>query len=869
MSENYIFPFLWMRGEEEAVIRTEMEKIYDANIGAVCLEARPHPEFAGEKWWHDFDIVLDEAKKRNMKIWILDDAHFPTGQANGLLPEKYPDRAREFLYTQFVDVTGPTPFAALDVELLTKKQFTWMDFGKPQVKPVIDKNKIFSVTACKLVKGDIISDEMIDLSEYVNDGELIWSVPPGTWRVFVNFMSTDFGAKPEYINYIDKESVQVLIESVYEPHYQRYKDEFGKTIQGFFSDEPGFYNTDDLKMDDKIGEKIMPLPWCAELEEELERKLGEGWKIQIPYLWYHDREDLSYKLRFHYMDCVSRLYEKNFSSQLGNWCREHKVQYIGHVIEDNGEHSRLGCGAGHYFRAMLGQDMAGIDNIGNQILPGNPDSMRHSPSGLSDPEFYHFGLAKLGASSAQTDPKKKGRLLCENFGAYGWSLGVKNMKWLVDYLVMQGVNHFVPHAFSMSEFPDDDCPPHFYARGNNPQYPYFAELMKYTNCLCELFNNGKNVPQAAILYEGESDWMGKAMRTQVPGRVLTEHQIDYEILPADVFENQEYYGTCVEDGKLVVNERQMKVLIIPEVEYLPDTVVYFLMQNPELPVVFVNSRPKAIAWEEEKNGMECLLQYPVVPLSELAETLKKQGIYDVRLHKEDKNLGVYHYKKDKDIYFFFNTSLSETVKSKVTLPEAGEYGTYDAFQDKWYKLAHKDGTFELQLKPYESMILMIHPDHELEELLDRKNIEEIDISKEWELELCGAGTDKKAEVLKLAELLPVSMKYKDFSGTMQYTKTVKVEKDYDRIFFAPEYVYESMEVFVNGQSAGKKICPSYETDITELVNEGENEIVVKVVNTLVRSTNKTPGIFGPERSMLEPSGMFGAVKLIKVKANEI
>ena len=62
MQENNIFPFLWMRGESEEVIRTEMEKISESNIRAVCLEARPHPDFAGEGWWHDVDIVLDEAK---------------------------------------------------------------------------------------------------------------------------------------------------------------------------------------------------------------------------------------------------------------------------------------------------------------------------------------------------------------------------------------------------------------------------------------------------------------------------------------------------------------------------------------------------------------------------------------------------------------------------------------------------------------------------------------------------------------------------------------------------------------------------------------------------------------------------------------
>lgn len=54
-------------------------------------------------------------------------------------------------------------------------------------------------------------------------------------RIFVTFVSTEFGENPDYINYIDEESVQTLIEAVYEPHFARYGHEFGKTIMGFYN----------------------------------------------------------------------------------------------------------------------------------------------------------------------------------------------------------------------------------------------------------------------------------------------------------------------------------------------------------------------------------------------------------------------------------------------------------------------------------------------------------------------------------------------------------------------------------------------------------------------------------------------------------
>ena len=82
-----IFPFLWMRGEPEEVLRTEMEKIHACGITGVCVESRPHPDFLGPGWWRDMDIVVEEAERRDMKVWVLDDAHFPTGYANGAVKD--------------------------------------------------------------------------------------------------------------------------------------------------------------------------------------------------------------------------------------------------------------------------------------------------------------------------------------------------------------------------------------------------------------------------------------------------------------------------------------------------------------------------------------------------------------------------------------------------------------------------------------------------------------------------------------------------------------------------------------------------------------------------------------------------------------
>lgn len=44
---NYILPFFWQHGEDEETLREYMGVIQDMGIRAVCLESRPHPDFAG------------------------------------------------------------------------------------------------------------------------------------------------------------------------------------------------------------------------------------------------------------------------------------------------------------------------------------------------------------------------------------------------------------------------------------------------------------------------------------------------------------------------------------------------------------------------------------------------------------------------------------------------------------------------------------------------------------------------------------------------------------------------------------------------------------------------------------------------------
>ena len=862
MKENHILPFLWMRGESEDILRTELKKIREAGIRSVCLEARPHPDYAGEGWWHDVDIVIDEAKKHDMQIWILDDAHFPTGMANGSMAA-HPDKARRFLYTNFVDATGPLPAAQFDVDTLLTKQVTWMDLGKPVSTPLFDETKLLSVTASRISDGDTVEGEILDLTSSVSDGYLTWDVPEGVWRINVNFSTTAIGPKPDYINYIDEDSVRVLIDEVYEKHYARYKDLFGTIIQGFFSDEPGFYNRDTYDEFSDLG-RFDALPWGSEMNILLHNIYEGDLYRDLPLLFANEKNGAHRAVRYAYMDAVSRLYSKNFSCQLGEWCRAHGVRYIGHIVEDNYAYKRLGAGVGHYFRAMAGQDIAGIDNIGYQLMPGNDVAIRHTGAQDISPEFYHYGIGRLGASAAAIDPLKKGRLMCENFGAYGWRLGVRDMKWLADYLIAQGVNYFVPHAFSMAEYPDSDCPPHFHARGNNPEYPYFCDLMRYTDRLSNLFSDGQSVPGAAVLFEAEADWTGKAMHGCTVGKELITHQVDFFFIPADVFADPAYYGCEVSDGKLIVNGYSMNAFVVPECEFIPAKAASFIADHPDLPVFYVNHFPKGIAGpceNAEELLKNALRNRTCVPLPELGDVLRGEGCADeLFTERSVPCLRQYHYRKDgRDFWMLMNTSLNLNVEETFHLPKAASFGIYDAMKDQTTALSVSDGTASLRIAPYESLILVKDPEIAEPAEPEYKLCGQLPLQT-FDLTLVPIGSGEE-EVIKGFDPKPVSSIRRDFSGTIIYRTKFLISELPKKAVFNAEYVFECMSVELNGKTLPNVIAPPYTADLTEALKEGANELCIRVATTPLRDANTKPGIFGKERTVIEPTGMFGQIRI--------
>ena len=815
---NHILPFLWMTGEDISKTLRQLHRAHEAGIGAVCLESRTFEQFGRDAWWQTVTAILEEARRLNMKVWILDDKHFPTGYANGLIETRYPDKSPLMLCEKHIDIIGPG-----------RSEWLVLPFGK--------NDTLVGVYACKRAdrSDKTLSGEVIPLPMPQEKDIVSFDLPEGCWRVFALWATRSAGCmRKNAIDMMDDSSTDVLLEAVYEPHYAHLAPYFGNTLAGFFSDEPclcnGFFMygvPDPGHYQRKPGMVGLGMSWHSDFIGILAQKLGTDPRPLLPLLWY-DAPD-SARVRVAYMDTVADRYSVCFCKKLGDWCRAHGCEYIGHVIEDNDGHTSLAQSCAHYFRSLKWQDMAGMDIVLHQVMPGlaDYDNATICATGMVSSSFNHYMLAKLASSLANITPAMKNRAMCEVFGAYGWAEGVSFMKWLIDFLLVRGINRFVPHAFSPIH-PNPDCPPHFDADGTNPQFEDFSHLMRYTNAAAELLS-GKRVNRLAVLYHAEADWSSMDYTKDNAVAVeLTDHHIDFDLLPS---ENLSPAGA---DGRLHAGEAAYDALIVPHAAFMPRALIEKIAALG-LPVFETDTATPG-------------LNAVVVPLSRLAREMEMRGYKDIFVSGDNRLLRVGHSRNaEADVFMFFNEYTDRCVNAEVTLPVKGAFTRVDLMSGTAQADLAPDGKTVVSLTPYESRILIFDRGEgkapEIEDELaalpvafapaEEKVLKEIPLSPAFAVALADAD-DLDTYVPFTCGVTPGHMPPLDprFGGRIRYE--AELDLPANTRFLRLKNVGDTACVTLNGSPVLRRICEPFLFPVSPYVKAGKNRLTVTVSTTLAR-----------------------------------
>lgn len=343
-------------------------------------------------------------------------------------------------------------------------------------------------------------------------------------------------------NLLVKEATEKFLELTHEAYFRHFASRFGKTFRFAFTDEP------------RIPASWQPeqLPWCPGLPAQFRKHCGYALEPWLPAL-LADTAPAEVKIDFH--DLLSKLFVKNFLLPVRSWCRRHRLLSGGHFGGENEPERAVLHGHGHIMRSLRTLDLPGVDAIWRQVFPGQVNSQ----------------FPKFASSIAHQAGRKQA--LAEIFAVYGNGLTPAQRQFLVDYMLVRGVNTLVFSKIALTDKRQFmlGCRPHFGAV--DPLWKYSKPFHEYIARAAWLLTRGSPVIPHALYFDMRSLWAGGNFRDEAVSRRekissrLMQTQCDFDFVDDDALEKAE-----VKDGKLRVGRMRYSSLIMPESCFVPEKV---------------------------------------------------------------------------------------------------------------------------------------------------------------------------------------------------------------------------------------------------------------------------------------------------------
>jgi len=732
------------------VLQRDLDKAVRLGFHAVTVQPGRNPEaYLSPEYFAMFKVLVEEAKKRDLRVWIIDDAGYPSGFAGGLITDKKPE---------------------LRMQALSIGQ-------RIAVKAGETLNQSVGPDAVAAVAVGSMGDRV---PVAVTDGKIAWTAPTGS-DYTVDVVGHVFRTSPtasatnathlkdttqSVEDYMDPEATAAWMQFTHEGYYKAMPEEFGKTIIGFRGDEPDY--------------SISGLPWTPKFFDTFQQVKGYDIRPYLGALLLSagggggrprpaaapaqggsataaapqtsqaamtpppppvQLTDAELRAKGDYYDVFSQMFRDGFFKPQGLWCAAHGVEYQVHLNHEEME-MQLVRSEGEFERDMKYVEVPGIDAIWHQIWT---DTIADYP--------------RLASSTAHIYGHP--RSFTESFGAYRPAPDITMARYVLDEQIIRGINitEGMSYGASSAQGPPRVPPAAVAATGQGgaasgataaPPRPPSAmsdpgwpALMDHIRRLSYAMSMGHPAASVALYIPSSSMWLGDSASDTAfvsSERMLAERQIDFDIINLDALATDLKAGPGTFE---TMSGNKYRVVIIPSALILSQAEldrlkvfakgggkVLFLGRTPSMisQETMMDSRtavPADFAWAT----VETSAQLPptptppgappatppgpqVVPAAIETALNAVVGPRDVVLDTPDPGLKVMTRRlKDANVYLLFNEGAQASIHS-LTLKAAGKtVEAWDTETGNISNLAARAGkgsiTVKLNLKPYETELLTV------------------------------------------------------------------------------------------------------------------------------------------------------------------
>lgn len=504
--------------------------------------------------WEETEKGFRDFAERGMYTWIYDEKGYPSGTAGAVVVERHPEYIAQGLYCY--------------------------DYWRTIVGPGFYRADTPDTKLYKALLLPVDGGEAVDVTQYLHDnGALYIEVPRGSFylfmmsvrRLFDGTHATESYSEPRnYISLSDKNAVKAFISVTHEKYAEILKNEFGKSILAFFTDEPSLISW-------YIRGGTFPLlPWLHSYPGDFESIYGYPFYCACVAA-VTDMGPMNKKRRCDFWEFIGDSVAEGFFGTVRDWCREHGIKSSGHLLEEERLQAHI-INYGSLMKSAKCLDWPGIDQLNSE------------PKDLMNP--HCIPIARLLASIADLNGER------ETFTEFSdhtsrmreSQIGIESIYASVNWHIALGINNFTSY-YNFGPFTDYEI----------------KSLNIYTARVGFLSRTGKRDSKVALFYPEASMWALYKVNTNVrqiddsPAiRRLEEifyacswgllgMQVDYEYIDAEILEKG-----VIKDGRLTYKDRAYECVVMPGVTWLADSTANRINELllSGISVIFVGDLPK-------------------------------------------------------------------------------------------------------------------------------------------------------------------------------------------------------------------------------------------------------------------------------------
>lgn len=499
-----------------------------------------YPLFLQESWFEYIGFTLAECRRRGMKAWIYDELNWPSGTAGGRAVKEHPEYRSWHLSSLAVDLQpGETYY--LDAAVQVYAAF-WKTGDGAVLRPMGPREN--DVWRNATAGGGTL---MLVLKKTSNGSSLNCNGLVDSW-----------GQRGQ-LDLLNRDAVKAWMSYIHEQYYDRFRDEFGQTLKGFFFDEPQTHAYQEFS-----------IPWTPALPQRFQDRYGYDLIPELPRIF----ADLpgAARVRADYWRLVAEMFGDNLQ-MLAAWCSERGVELTGHMIFEEvvADMRQAIARNGDIHVALRNIPVPGMD-----LLGCNTSFAMQQVHGRT--QWYRGGAQSLimTAKRISATARYSGavRTMCEAFGVRPFTADLAEQKVINDWLAALGINLINDNTliYTIADFRKRT------GAGKHFTQPWWGLYRLFAECSARLSRfaaSGRLETGLAVLYPqttqvaatpmGPGEPEPLAVHAEAFNRTLdalVRGHLDFEVLFEDMFTAGEVVAA---GGVLEAPASRFQVVILPHV----------------------------------------------------------------------------------------------------------------------------------------------------------------------------------------------------------------------------------------------------------------------------------------------------------------